>query len=97
VVVEVSHIVGEQCEPHMAPDRLQRELATFEARKASLLPAADGKFVLIHGDDLSVWETYEDALRAGYEKYGVDTPFLVKQVSGFEQVHFFTRDIACQS
>jgi hypothetical protein len=81
----------------MAQDRLAKELATYEAQKASLLPASDGKFALVSGDELSVWETYEDALKAGYEKYGIDRPFLVKQISGIEQVHFFTRDIACQS
>jgi hypothetical protein len=81
----------------MDQNRLAKELATFEARKASLLPASDGKYALVCGEDLSIWGTYEDALRAGYEKYGVDTPFLVKQISGLEQVHFFTRDLACRS
>jgi hypothetical protein len=81
----------------MDQNRLAKELATFEARQASLLPASDGKYALVHGEDLSTWGTYEDALRAGYEKYGVDSPFLVKQISGLEQVHFFTRDLACPS
>ncbi len=81
----------------MAQERLANELATFEARKASLLPASEGKFALVSGDELTVWRTYEDALKAGCEKYGINRPFLVKQISGIEQVHFFTRDIACPS
>jgi hypothetical protein len=81
----------------MTQERLAKELATYEARKASLLPASDGKFALVCGDELTVWETYEDALRAGYEKHGVNVPFLVKQINVFEQMHFFTRDLVCPS
>jgi len=82
----------------MSTERLARELATYERRKDELLAAHEGKFVLIHGDDVAgIWDTYKDALEAGYGQFGLDT-FLVKQICGIEQIQFFTRDIvACPS
>lgn len=79
----------------MVPDpggHLKVELETYEERKASLL-GSEGKYVLIHGKEpASVWDTYEDALQAGYQKYGLK-PFLVKQIQGIEAVQSFTREI----
>ncbi len=73
-------------------DHLKTELETYEANKQALL-GKEGKYVLIHGTELSEpWDTYEDALKAGYEKYGIE-PFLVKQIQGTESVQFFTRDL----
>ena len=78
----------------MSDDRLKKELETYEARKPELLSAGEGKFALIQGDSVvGVWDTYEDALKAGYEKFGIQTPFLVKQISGMERVQFFTTDL----
>lgn len=61
-------------------DVLKMELETFK----KLLPqlAADqGKHALIHEDKLvGVYESYADALKIGYEKFGVH-PFLVKRIS----------------
>jgi len=60
-------------------ESLQAELATFEQHKALLLKD-EGKFVVIHDQEVAgVWGTYEDALRAGYQKYGLQS-FLVKQI-----------------
>jgi len=62
---------------------LETEYATF----VSLLPRLaheEGKFALIHRSDLAgVYETYQDALAAGYEKFGLK-PFLVKQIAASE-------------
>ena len=78
----------------MSTKRLARELATYERHKDDLLSAHAGKFVLIHGDDVAgTWDTYKDALEAGYGAFGLE-PFLVKQIRGIEQVQFFTRDLA---
>ncbi|MCX7002424.1 MAG: hypothetical protein NTV22_04025 [bacterium] len=61
------------------------------------LLANQGKFVLIFGDAvIGVYDTYLDALAAGYEKYGME-PFFVKQIQAIENAQFFTRDILCQS
>ena len=82
----------------MSTERLAHELATYERYKDELVGAHENKFVLIHGDDVAgVWDTYNDALTAGYKQFGLE-PFLVKQIRGIEQIQFFTRDIApCQS
>ena len=84
----------------MADEHLKKELETYEARKQELLGTAEGKYVVIQGDRVvGTWETYEDALQAGYTEFGVKTPFLVKQVSEIERIQFFTRSLAppCQS
>ena len=71
---------------------LERELQTYRG-KVTDLKASEGKFALVHGDDVDVLNTYEEALRVGYDKYGLD-PFLVKRIESVEAVHFITRDIA---
>jgi hypothetical protein len=40
-----------------------------------------GRYALLMGDKLvSVWDTYRDALQAGYEKYGLNSPFAVQRI-----------------
>ena len=75
-----------------------QELATYERQKARLVAESEGKYVLIHGDVIAgVWDTYEDALKAGYGQFGLQQ-FLVKQIQGIDQVHFFSRDLSpCRS
>ena len=72
---------------------LERERQTYEAKKAELLVNSAGKYVVIHGDQVAgVWDTQDDALRAGYERFQLE-PFLVKEITEVERVHYFTRDI----
>jgi hypothetical protein len=76
----------------MNANPLQREMATYNKVLPSLLDR-EGKFALVVGDDLvGVFESYEDALKAGYAKAGI-TPFLVKRIAGTEAISFFSRDI----
>jgi hypothetical protein len=71
---------------------LEKEFATYKA-KLPELQEHQGKFVLIHGDDvIDFYAAYEDAIKAGYEKFNLQ-PFLVKQVSAVETVQHFTRHI----
>jgi hypothetical protein len=71
---------------------LEKELATYNAKLPDLIEH-QGKFVLIHGDDVvDFYVAYEDAIKAGYEKFKLE-PFLVKQVCMTETVHQFTRNI----
>ena len=66
----------------MAAESLANELATYEWHKDELVRPHEGKFVLIHGEDIAgIWDTYQDALAAGYKQFGLE-PFLVKQVLG---------------
>lgn len=69
---------------------LEKELQTYEA-KLPELKEHEGKFALIHGEDLvDVFGTYEDALKQGYAKFALG-PFLVKQIHATEQVQFISR------
>lgn len=69
---------------------LEKELATYRA-KLPELRAEEGKFVLIHGDDLAgIFTSSEDAIKIGYEKFKLD-PFLVKQIQMIERVQFVSR------
>jgi hypothetical protein len=71
---------------------LEKELATFKAKLPDL-KEHQGKFVLIHGDEVvDFFVAYEDAIKAGYGKFRLE-PFLVKQVSVTETIHHFTRHI----
>lgn len=73
---------------------LTKELATYRLKKDDLLAKYPGKYVLIQGDEVkSAWDTYDDALQAGYDAFGVTTPFLVKKVEAMEYVHFNSRSI----
>jgi hypothetical protein len=68
---------------------LERELATYHASLESLLEH-EGKFVVIQGEMIAgTWQTYEDALKAGYDQFGL-TPFMVKQILAVEPVHYLT-------
>jgi hypothetical protein len=76
----------------MAIANLQTELKTYLEHRERLLEQ-EGKFVVIHGSEVAgVWDTYEDALKDGYQRFGLE-PFLVKQIEGTEPVQFFTRDV----
>ncbi|NQU19864.1 MAG: hypothetical protein HQ567_01170 [Candidatus Nealsonbacteria bacterium] len=77
---------------------LQTELDAYKERRDELVAEHEGKFALFCGSEfVGVWDTYEDALQAGYTKAGLQ-PFLVKQIRGIEQIHFFSRDLtSCPS
>jgi hypothetical protein len=63
---------------------LETELKTYESRKGDLLTLA-GKFVLIADQNVvGARDIYEDALRAGYQQFGVDKEFFVKRIERFE-------------
>ena len=71
---------------------LEKEIATNKAKLPDL-KENQGKFVLIHGDEVvDFFVAYEDAIKAGYERFKLE-PFLVKQVNVTETVHQFTRNI----
>jgi len=82
----------------MNAEHLKLELETYEQHKSELVAQHEGKFVLISGQDvLGQWNTYEDAVTAGYLKCGIDKPFLVKQISEEERIHFTTQGLmGCQ-
>jgi hypothetical protein len=70
---------------------LEKELETYKT-KLPELKAQEGKFVLIQGENLvDTFRSYEDAMKLGYTKFGLTTPFLVKQIRGLEQVQHISR------
>ena len=61
---------------------LELELETFRRSLPSLLadPANHGKHVLISGDVVdSIWPTDDEAIDAGYDRFGLKT-FMVKRI-----------------
>ena len=51
----------------------------------------EGNFALVGDNTLvDVFDTYGDALKAGYEKFGLRS-FLVKKIGAVEQAHFISR------
>ena len=74
-------------------DDLKLELETYK-RLLPTLSGQEGKFALIVGTELvGVFESYADAISAGYVRAGLK-PFLVKKISSTEMVAYFTRDVA---
>jgi len=77
---------------------LEQELKTYDQNRSRLLVESEGRFVVISGEQiLGTWDTYEDALQAGYNQCGLN-PFLVKRIERVEEALIFTRDLPeCQS
>lgn len=72
---------------------LQDEARTFDAALPRMLQQNEGRFAVIRGQDIGqILDTYEEALRWGYEHHGL-APFLVKQINAVETVAQFSRHI----
>jgi hypothetical protein len=72
------------------PTVLDAELETYEKHKAELLGSAEGKFVLIRGEQIAgVFDSKMDAIAQGYRQFG-NVPFLVKQILKVEAPLNFT-------
>jgi hypothetical protein len=70
---------------------LEREIETYRSKLPELKGENEGRFVLIKGDQVvDIFTSYEDALKAGYEKFGLD-PFLVKKIEAVEQAQLISR------
>jgi hypothetical protein len=82
--------------PNRAPGRrpfvgFDRERATYERLKPALLAKAEGKYVVIVGDEvIGPLEIHEDAELAGYTRFGIG-PLYIKQVLAEEPVIEVTR------
>ena len=70
---------------------LEKELETYNKKLPELKAEHEGKFVLIHGDEVvDTFSSYDDAIKAGYKEFHLE-PFLVKQVRALEQAQFISR------
>src|SRR4051794_26409225 len=85
--------------PGAAPPRrpyagFDREEAAYARLKPGLLRSAEGKYVVLVGEELvGPVATYGDALRAGYRRFGKG-PLFVKRVLAEEPVDELSRDIS---
>ncbi len=71
---------------------LEKELETYK-KKLPELKKDEGKFVLIHGDDvIDTFTSYDDAIKEAYKRFKLE-PFLVKQIHSIEQVQFISRSV----
>jgi hypothetical protein len=69
---------------------LEKELETYKKHLAALKDK-EGKFALIHGDDVvGTFSAYDDAVKEGYTKFGLES-FLVKKINATEHVQFISR------
>ena len=69
------------------PLRLTVELELYEANKTEWLQTHPGEFVVIKNRErLGFFSEFHEAYRAGVEKYGTDTDFLVKRIVAQEPV-----------
>jgi hypothetical protein len=72
-------------------DPLKHEIERYEKELPALLAQGEGRFAVVHKDDpMEIVDTYDDALKVGYEKFGLE-PFLVRQISRVQKVANFTR------
>jgi hypothetical protein len=66
---------------------LEKELKTYKGNLEQLT-AQQGRFVLIHDSQvIDTFKTYEGAIKEGYTKFGLNQPFLVKQIFVLEPVY----------
>jgi hypothetical protein len=74
---------------------LEQELEVFANQLPQLLKDEQkrGKYALVHGDKVdSVWPTVDEALQAGYDRFGLEV-FLVKEITDNEKPQFFSRNV----
>lgn len=63
---------------------LDQELKTYNENLSHLVETANNKFVLIKNNQIiDTFESYNDALKFAYNKFGNDT-FLIKKIQEFE-------------
>ncbi|MEA3329713.1 MAG: hypothetical protein U9Q06_03135 [Nanoarchaeota archaeon] len=76
----------------MGEDNLDREIEFFQEQLPQLLLTCLGKYVLVRGECLSVYEDERDAINQGHERYNGKS-FLVKRIVGWEGSATFTQDL----
>ncbi len=67
---------------------LEKELALYKELKPALLRDHRGEWVLISGTEFDTWHCYSDAIKIGYQKYGLNS-FLVKRILEDETQRFY--------
>lgn len=66
---------------------LEKELATYAKLKSELIKTHEGKFVLIHAEELcGTYDTAENAYSEGVKRFGQGL-FLIKKIAAQEEVY----------
>jgi hypothetical protein len=69
-------------------DPLSRELDVYNARRREWLESYLNQFVVIAGDQVAGFHPdYESAFKAGIQVFGVQQPFLIKEICVTEPVY----------
>jgi len=72
------------------------EKETYYAQHERLVQTCLGKYVLIHGSEIKdAYDSHRAAMKAGYDAFGPDTPFLVQQVTKEEIPSCYLRTLEC--
>jgi hypothetical protein len=73
---------------------LEREWETFQRELPRLLQEGHrGKYALIRGDAIdSVWPTLDEAMAAGYDRFGVD-PFMAQEINDHPKPRYFSHNV----
>ncbi|MYF71779.1 MAG: hypothetical protein F4053_17470 [Proteobacteria bacterium] len=69
----------------------RRELSVYQRNVKEWSADHAGQYVLIKHDEVcGFYESYDDALTAGYDRFGLES-FFIKQINVTEQAHHITR------
>jgi hypothetical protein len=67
------------------------ERRTLQSSLPGLLASDAGRYVLIHGSEIvGIFPSEDDALGAGYERFGVQGVFLVQRIAETNRVAVLT-------
>ena len=61
--------------------RYEHQIYTYMKKLSELLPEHEGRFALVHRDEVTVFDTLEEANAAGYAKTGMTSGFLVMRIT----------------
>jgi hypothetical protein len=67
---------------------LEKELETYLAHRPGWKKERRlGQWVLIHGDDVvGFFDSFDRAVQTGYERFGLDTAFMAREIAKTERV-----------
>lgn len=73
---------------------LEREWRLFVEEMPRLLKEGNrGKYVLICGEKMDgIWDTLEEALAAGYDRFGLQ-PFLAQEINDKPEPRYFSHNL----
>ena len=57
-----------------------QQIQIFQAQLPSLLPEYEGRYALMHGEQVAIYDSPDEANRFGFEKYGKINDFLVIKI-----------------